>query len=633
MLPQSEVYALFEQSKTGQLSVKSIDPVQASFMRDEEGRSLLDVAVLSKHRDTVKDYFVHVDITVGDAQRALCCAAQTGDAELFQEVYDLARGVVNGLCKNAAIFKEKWGYICDRALEDACDRGFSDIVRIILNHGEHAYYGNSLRGAWVHGHLDVVDMLIEAGENVHDDPSGRFLTDVLEQSRALLGNSLDEETRRKLINHLIDRGAGSGSIGEEDRNRIAPRWACVPLFGTAEISRYVVGLGYITAENIEVSLENACSSSNKETFRCFLGFALEQRYTIDADMLFDVALQNGSGDIAELLLERSPVNLSWTGRLKHSLKMKFVLSAMGGSVVVVKKFLEKVDGNVNCVAERRPDLSFRAPCTALSRASDPAVIRFLLDAKADVNPKRCDTVLRGACRKLRPDAVKMLLAAGATVSGTGKMGAASALYDAVYAECTNDGVNDKVEVINLLLRAGVNTRDCGGGKSVLHIPDLDHNSSYNLAAAFAVLSAHDPGLVHARDAKGATPLVRVCTHDYVDIGVAKMLLEAKSDVAAVDRCDNTALSPLLQQYRWSRDGMHAWRCLRLLLDAGADPTVCGRGETVLMRLVNLPSGFRRGIGESDFYGAPAVLAEIINAVLHRPVTSPDGCLVAFAIEI
>jgi hypothetical protein len=56
-----------------------------------------------------------------------------------------------------------------------------------------------------------------------------------------------------------------------------------------------------------------------------------------------------------------------------------------------------VHGNVNCAAERRPDLSFPAPCTALSRASDPVVIRFLLDAKADVNLKGCTTVLRGAC--------------------------------------------------------------------------------------------------------------------------------------------------------------------------------------------------------------------------------------------
>jgi ankyrin repeat protein len=572
---------------------------------------------------------------MGDAQRALCCAAQTGDAELFQEVYDLARGVVNGLCKNASRFKEKWGYICDRALEDACDRGFSDIVRVILNHGEHMYYGNSLRGAWVHGHLDLVDMLIEAGEKIHVVPSGWFLKDVLEQSRALLGNSLDEGTWRKLLNHLVARGVG-GFVEVTDPFMTvgSGAWKDVPKYGTEEICRHVVDSGEVTEENIMNVLESACSGSNEETFRYLLAVAREHHCKIAVNTLFHAALESGSGNIAEQLLKSFLVNLSWSGHLRYSIKIKFVLAAMGGSIVVVKKLLEKVDWNVNCVAEPFPELSINAPCTALSRASDPAVIRFLLRAKADVNPKRCDTVLRGACRKLRPDAVKMLLAARAKVSGTGKMGAASALYDAVYAECTNDRVSDKVEVINLLLRAGVNTRDCGDGKSVLHIPDLDYDSSYNLAAAFPVLLAHDPGLVHARDAKGATPLLYMMSiHDFFDRGLVKMLLEAKSDVAAVDSFDNTALSPLLQQYRWSQDGVYAWQCLRLLLDAGADPTVCDRGETVLMRLVDLPVPIiGSGIGESDFYGAPAVLAVIINAVLHRPVTERTQAATDIAIQ-
>jgi hypothetical protein len=435
MLSKSEIYALFEQCNTGQLSIKSIDPVQATLMRNKESRSLLTAVILSGHRELIKDYFSHVGVSTEDeVRRAMTCAAHTGDAELFQEVYGLTKAAWEGMCKDKGYCKDIWGPICASTLEDACSYGYADIARILINHDVCSTYYFGLQAAWSQGHLDVVDMMIDAGVRSHEDSTGLFIMEVLRQSHALLGNSMDVETRGKLINHLINRGAGTGAV-EDDENLnpmpIMPTWAGVGQYGTEDIARHAVNVGLITAEDIEGALEYSCRGNNQETFRYLLTLAMERQYAVDMDMLFDTALEHDSGEIAEQILEGYSVHLSWADMNKRNLRMKFVLAAKCGSVAVVEKLLKKVGGDVNCVAEHRTEFSIVAPCTALSRASDPATIRFLLDAKADVNSEGCDTVLRGACQKLRPDAVKMLLAAGADV--TDNMSAASALYAAVYA--------------------------------------------------------------------------------------------------------------------------------------------------------------------------------------------------------
>jgi hypothetical protein len=305
------------------------------------------------------------------------------------------------------------------------------------------------------------------------------------------------------------------------------------------------------------------------------------------------------------------------------MKKKLVLAAGCGSVAVMKRIMDSTGIGINCAAnspwQRYANSSL---CTALSLASDPDTIRFLLDSKADVNPEGCDTVLRGACEKLRPDAVKMLLAAGAKVNRVSGRGGRSALDYAVYAKCPGDQVCHKVEIINMLLDAGASTRNCDEGASVLHLPCLDGEQSYNLEAAFAAVLARDPGLVHWRDVHGATPLLSVVGRHSVSPTLVKVLIDAKADVNAVDAQDHpVCLLPFeSQNYRTTwEDKANMRRCLQLLLDAGANPAL-HRGEggkTLLMQLIAVGSAQWHRLPELGFRGLPSVLGDVINAVAYN----------------
>jgi ankyrin repeat protein len=252
------------------------------------------------------------------------------------------------------------------------------------------------------------------------------------------------------------------------------------------------------------------------------------------------------------------------------------------------------------------------------------VIRFLLDAKADVNPVACDPVLRGACEKLRPDAVKMLLDAGANVNRRGVNGKSShPLFYAVYAQGTE---RDKTETINLLLAAGADTRAYGSGKTILHLLHAYSQPAPHLDAAFAAVLAHDPGLVHCRDASGATPLLQVLQGSK-DPALVKVLLDAKADPNAVDTDGNTALLRLVTVAKYTdHEAATVRRVIGLLVDAGADLTQCRDGaETPLMRL--LPSE-QRGCLRYDYDSRldanrcmreHVLLRDILEAILHPPV--------------
>jgi hypothetical protein len=104
----------------------------------------------------------------------------------------------------------------------------------------------------------------------------------------------------------------------------------------------------------------------------------------------------------------------------------------------------------------------------------------------------------------------------------------------------------------------------------------------------------------------------------VSPGVVKMLIEAKARVNAVDSQGNTPLLTLFKHTRWDWDKIGICQSLQVLLDAGADPTLHDyyEGETVLMWVVRSPCIF----GECGFFGVPAIISEVVSAVLHRPAT-------------
>jgi hypothetical protein len=311
----------------------------------------------------------------------------------------------------------------------------------------------------------------------------------------------------------------------------------IGFYGTEQLARYFVSN---RDDQIQRHISKAVAgaiSGNVGTFEFFIEVAMSRGLTLDAQFLLDVALRRGNRIMAELISTVLEVDRRSSGTLDRD--ERFVAAAACGSITLLVAIISARQ-DVNCVAEVSCEF-FSGPGTALSRASDPATIRFLLDAKADVDPRDSDTVLRGACEKLRPDAVKVLLDAGADVNLMGIYGDASfPLYYAVYAECTEECAGDKTETVNLLLSAGAKTRDLAGSKTILHLLDEYDQPSCPIDAAFATVLAHDPALVHCRDASGATPLLHAL-HMSKDPALVKVLLDAKADVNVVDNEGDTAL--------------------------------------------------------------------------------------------
>jgi ankyrin repeat protein len=231
----------------------------------------------------------------------------------------------------------------------------------------------------------------------------------------------------------------------------------------------------------------------------------------------------------------------------------------------------------------------------LSYASDPTIIRLLLNAKADVTIDDSDDPVMGAAiEELQLESVKMLVEAGA---GRSKR---SFRY-ALELSCTDDKVDDKIAIINLLIDVGASTRDVYAWDNV---NSAMYTCLHHTAIGFDVhpletiraLHERDPGMLNCTDYRyGITPLMLAVSRQDVPVSVVKELLEMGADM---DIKDSTGV-PLLQLlFLPPPDESGAGDFLRddtpskireklpLLLSLGADPNVTEfKGVTIPMMLL------------------------------------------------
>jgi hypothetical protein len=185
------------------------------------------------------------------------------------------------------------------------------------------------------------------------------------------------------------------------------------------------------------------------------------------------------------------------------------------------------------------------------------VIQLLLDAKADVNSRGCASVLTGSLINNRPDSVKMLLEAGASMQAY--LNHLSLLTHTASLEQYMTHKHDMIVIFNMLMDAGVKTRPYNVGRTILHEILLGDSliACHNLPALVKnVFLPRDPGLLEARDGKGNTALLSA----FVDIVDSDIVLDKA----------------------------------RAMLESGADPTVCdAMGETVLMKAMRCKGDYHR----------------------------------------
>jgi ankyrin repeat protein len=373
-------------------------------------------------------------------------------------------------------------------------------------------------------------------------------------------------------------------------------------------------------QRIDYALKGACDGGDRGVVEILLDIVDERDYAfVDSyfeNALFDIALKKGHREIAELLFERLDAidiaKRSYSGdidseeeededededdddRLSSLDILRFSVSCSSQLIVDAILRVRKQKGlNSDVIYEHEYSEMYHVLCSfernrsVLSNASDPRIIETLINDGATLNQRRCETVLRGACEKLNVDGVRALLNAGAEVNKH-DVGEA-ALFHAVYAECSDDRVGDKIAVINLLLDAGADACKVAQGMSVLHMSgDLRRHES-QMSPVINVLLDRCPALLHCKCSDGITVLMSMVHTNRP--WMVKMLLDAGADPRVRDLGAKSALCHLLSGWHTIHpDEIASTReILLMLLSAGADPLVCvgrhGTG-TVLMQVLS-----------------------------------------------
>jgi ankyrin repeat protein len=326
-------------------------------------------------------------------------------------------------------------------------------------------------------------------------------------------------------------------------------------------------------ESVDGALTFACQGGRTETVAFLLDVARERGYDLPLLYPLGVALELGNSETAEIMYK------AYLESGGSAYKVELLWAAVhGGCSDFALKMLSLQASDINSTHHNRSMLSY---------ASDVGLIRALLDAKADVHPEGCKTVLTASCCNLRPDAVKLLLDAQANANGSGV--SFSPLLLTVLATCTDEQVDDKISVINVLLDAGADAYVMFGGTSALDVCINGDKNISKIATAQALLQ-RCPDLLEFPDDQGEPPLA-VATRRR-DTEMVKLLLDAGADVTVRDSNYNPLLFVLFSthDYSWQNDGFprRMTEILPLLLSSGLDPTECDDDDrTVLMSLVSV----------------------------------------------
>jgi hypothetical protein len=182
----------------------------------------------------------------------------------------------------------------------------------------------------------------------------------------------------------------------------------------------------------------------------------------------------------------------------------------------------------------------------LGLSSSPAIIQMLLDAKADVVAPDRSYVLTSACVDCQPEAVKMLLDAGAPAAVAGKDDE-HLLRTTIFAKCDKGKEADKARVYNLLWDAGASIEVLGDDPGIWD--DWAFSGAECAPEVFLdLIQQRCPEVINRRYGKRRrTPLLLLLklftgNSNYPemprDIG---LLLDAGADAMVVDTRGHTAL--------------------------------------------------------------------------------------------
>jgi ankyrin repeat protein len=455
----------------------------------------------------------------------------------------------------------------DLPFMEACERGQLDTVSFLLGAGAdiNCCFNFPLILAARAGHDAVVEALLAAGAVVPDgDRTAYVLEDAAKGGCLVLGRRLLTAHRHAV--HVLDRALAAAAKGGHVQ---------------------VIGALIAAGANVSVSAHRF-------------------------EPLLD-ALAGGHPEAARLLLSRGP----GLRGLSPADLTTLLMAALAGNCgeIATEMVAQGADVNGICYG-----------ACPLSMASEPAMVRLLLDAGATAAPqksaagakrparggkapgKRTKSVMQMACERLRPDAVRLLLDAGAVPS-------VAALATALEPKVDADREPDRIRVVTMLLDAnaplgGTSSRDpaifacvrCPGASAAELAGLVLDRDPAQLAAenedgwtpleeaalagkeALVELLLRRGADVHRRNDSDQTVLLSTYLYDApYKLNILRRLLLAGADVHAVDDIGRTLL------FHWvlrGEPGRQLWAGLRLLMAAGADVMTCDNADvTTLMALM------------------------------------------------
>jgi hypothetical protein len=145
----------------------------------------------------------------------------------------------------------------------------------------------------------------------------------------------------------------------------------------------------------------------------------------------------------------------------------------------------------------------------------------------------------------------------------------------------------------------------------------------DISPVLGTVLARDPAALHCRDGSGATALMSTLQHSKCP-RIVQALLDAGADPCARDHRNMPAF--YLFWYKIAPEGVNiasVREVLRLMLLAGADPTICNNdGETLIMQGLLSPVRYRHRrdvvLNCSDA-ASSALICDVFEAIAHPAV--------------
>jgi ankyrin repeat protein len=600
---QPETGEVFKLCQEGHLAVSTLASISnVTELRDIDNRSLFEVAV-EHHCFDIVDYLLQFDVMPKDSESQISIMTAAINTGLLPFVKQLA---------DKMDFDPEFSG--DGVYDFACKLGHLDImdyIRRTVIHDPQAAFVSACN----YGHIDVARTFFSSSETSADDfvyDRSLFTTDL---TPVILYNCVDAKHIQPVFDFLIEN------------NRVDPRswcfWSAVGRgCATIPFIKHVLSIYDPTHDDIFDALVSACLHGRIETLRFMLEWSAEHRSRLPdvlgtknlVEVLKRVFCGMCSGDVVEetvnIVFERLNIDMLDSCDSNKLLKD----AVFHGFRTMVAAIVSHGRCNVN---ERYSTYLGSTPFHyhLISEASDPAIVKLLLDAKAVVDNPDNETVFTAACQGLRVDSVKMLLEAKADVNAGRGM---SALQHALWYARGDEKADDMAAILRLLLEAGADTFRVGHHAHALELCIDTIKGSASTAEALLLL---DPSLI-SRSANG-TPLMYACGASNGDPALFKVLIDAGDDVNACDDNGFSILALLLTSARGknpyfvcsprkAQESMHA------LLHAGADPLFYNNGGHTLMMMMLMAD--QHGATYTD--GAySAFIADLVEFILHRRVVA------------